>query len=151
MLSELYFSSSFRIRPSTRATILVAEDSLDSREMMEKLLQTKGFDVVLAGDGPSAVEMALQTLPDLILIDLQLPKLDGLGVARSLRLNPRTRAIPIVIVSGHDPTKYRQAAMAAGCNGYLLKPLDFERLDSLLQRVISSQRYLTRRATNGLR
>ena len=128
----------YETRPCAKATIMVAEDSPDSREMMQLLLQIKGYDVVSAGDGLSALEVALRTVPDLILIDLQLPKLDGLSVAQNLRRHPKTREVPIIVLSGHDPERYKQAAMAAGCNGYLLKPIDFDRLDHLLHRVISN-------------
>src|SRR5256885_715917 len=115
-----------------KPTILVAEDSVDSREMMCTLLRMKGYDVCEAGDGVAAVEVALQSMPDLIFVDLQIPKLDGLGVARKLRLYPKLKKIPIVILSGYDPSRYRQAAMDAGCNDYLVKPIDFDRLEELL-------------------
>ena len=78
----------------------------------------------------------LRTLPDLIFVDLQLPKIDGLGVARELRLDPKLKKTPIIILSGHDPSKYRQAAMDAGCNDYLLKPIDFDRLEELLYAIV---------------
>ena len=124
-----------------KARILVAEDSADSREMMQVLLQTKGYDVVSADNGMSAVEVAVRIVPDLILMDLQLPKLDGIDVARVLRLNPKTRSVPIIILSGHDPMKYRQVAIAAGCDEYMLKPLDFDRLERLLHDVIASHHH----------
>ena len=119
-----------------RPTILVAEDSVDSREMMCTLLTMKGYEVVAAGDGVVAVEIALRTQPDLVFVDLQLPKLDGLGVARKLRLSPKLRKTPIIVLSGYDPAKYRQAAMDAGCNDYLPKPIDFERLEKLLNAIV---------------
>jgi len=124
-------------RARAKTTILVAEDNPDSREMMEMLLRTKGYEVVAANDGVHAVEVAVQTLPDLILIDLQLPKLDGLSVTRTLRQHPQLKTVPIIIISGHDPEQYRQTALAAGCSGYLLKPIDFDRLDSLLRELIA--------------
>ena len=118
--------------PCPKRTILVAEDSSDSREMLQVLLEMKGYAVVSAADGHRAIEVAVQELPDLILIDLQLPGLDGLSVARELRLHPELRAVPIIIISGHDPVKYRKAALSAGCDDYLLKPIDFDRLDQIL-------------------
>lgn len=117
--------------------ILIAEDSQDSREMMQMLLRTKGYEVVVANDGLHALEVATQALPDLVLIDLQLPKLDGLSVTKNLRLNPELKNIPIIILSGHDPSKYRQAALEAGYTDYLLKPLDFDRLDKVLQDILA--------------
>jgi len=119
-----------------RPTILIAEDSADSREMMQQLFRLKGYEVVAAGDGLRAVEAALQTHPDVIFIDLQLPKLDGLSVTKNLRSHPELKRTPIFIVSGHDPATYRQAALEAGCNDYLLKPIDFDRLDRLLREIV---------------
>ncbi|PYS73988.1 MAG: hypothetical protein DMF73_04490 [Acidobacteria bacterium] len=86
-----------------RPTILVAEDSADSREMMQLLLETKGYQVIAADDGMHAVEVALSSRPDLVLLDLELPKLDGLSVTRELRLHPTLTEVPIIILSGHDP------------------------------------------------
>ena len=83
-----------------------------------------------------AVEVAIARRPDLILIDLQLPKLDGLGVTRNLRRHPKFRKTPIIIVSGHDPAKHRQPAIEAGCTDYLLKPIDFDRLDAILSTIV---------------
>jgi two-component system cell cycle response regulator DivK len=118
--------------PCLKRTILVAEDSLDSREMLQVLLEMKGYAVISAADGHRAVEVALQKVPDLILIDLQLPGLDGLSAAKELRLHPELRAVPIIVISGHDPSKYRTEALRAGCDDYLLKPIDFDRLDQIL-------------------
>ena len=118
----------------TKSTILIAEDSRDSREMMSTLLELKGFDVIGAENGVEAVKMALETVPDLILLDLQLPELDGLAVTRKLRQRPHFKKVPIVIISGHDPETFRPLAIDAGCTDYLLKPIDFERLDQLLPR-----------------
>ena len=115
-----------------KRTILVAEDSADSREMLQVLLELKGYAVVCAADGHRAIKVAMQTIPDLILIDLQLPGLDGVSVAKELRLHPELHSVPIIIISGHDPAKYRTDALRAGCDDYLLKPIDFDRLDQIL-------------------
>jgi CheY-like chemotaxis protein len=100
--------------------------------MLQVLLEMKGYAVVSAADGHRAVEVALQKVPDLILIDLQLPGLDGLSATKELRLHPELRAVPIIVISGHDPSKYRTEALRAGCDDYLLKPIDFDRLDQIL-------------------
>ena len=112
--------------------ILIAEDSEDSLEMMQVLLGSKGYDVLSAENGLEAVEVALTNFPDLILLDLQLPQLDGLAVTRNLRRHPKLKEVPIVVISGHDPLKYRQPALEAGCTDYLLKPIDFEVFDDIL-------------------
>ena len=128
-------------RPSAQAfsvtkakpLILIAEDSLDGREMMCTLLRMKGYDVVVAEDGVQAIDMALRNAPDLIFIDVELPRLDGITVARNLRHSKALRNVPIVVISGHDPRRYEAAALAAGCSDYLMKPIDFERLDAILE------------------
>jgi len=118
-----------RVRP----TIMVADDNADNRDMMGVLLRLKGYEVVEAENGREAVEVALAESPNLILLDLELPLLDGLGVARDLLSHQKFFKVPIVVVSGHDPGKYKQAALDAGCSDFLLKPISFERLDEILQ------------------
>ena len=113
--------------------VLVAEDSEDGREMMRTLLRMKGYDVVVAEDGVQAIDLALKNSPDLIFIDVELPRLDGISVARNLRRSKALRNVPIVVVSGHDPRRYEAAALAAGCTEYILKPIDFDRLDTILE------------------
>ncbi len=112
--------------------ILVAEDNSDSREIMKMLLSSKGYGVIEAADGLQAVELALTKLPDLILLDLQLPLLDGCRVTRNLRQHPKLSTVPVVVISGHDSDWHRQSSFDAGCNEYLLKPIDFERLEKIL-------------------
>lgn len=113
--------------------ILIADDSLDSREMMATLLRLKGYDVILAENGVQAIDLAFQNSPDLILMDLQLPKVDGISAARIIHRKSKLCAVPIIIVSGHDAKLYQEAALAAGCIDYLMKPIDFARLDALLE------------------
>ena len=115
-----------------KPTVLVAEDSSDSREMMHLLLETRGYSVVEAENGIRALEVAVKSKPDAVLLDLALPKLDGLSVTRNLRRHPNFKTTPIIIISGHDPRSYRQKALEAGCNEYLLKPINFDHLQALL-------------------
>ena len=112
--------------------ILIAEDDEDSRIMMRALLEFKGYRVIEANDGPKTIEVALEEQPLLLLLDLELPRLNGLEVARHLRRRQGTQDLAIVILSGHDPAKYRITALAAGCDSYLSKPIDFDRLDEIL-------------------
>ena len=126
-------ASLFTRAPKSRPTILIAEDSRDSREMLQVLLGLKGYSVVAAADGTKAIEAAWESDPDLILLDLELPGLDGLSITRDLRRYSNFRDTPIIILSGHDPMKHRQSALEAGCTDYLFKPLDFAKLDEILQ------------------
>ena len=120
----------------TTPTILIAEDSRESREMLEVLLGLKGYSVLTADDGQRAVDVALESFPDLIILDLELPRLDGLSVARGLRRHSNFRNVPIIILSGHDPMEHKQSALDVGCTDYLLKPLDFEKLDEILKNIV---------------
>lgn len=124
-------------RDGRAATVLVAEDDADIRLMMTTLLGTRGYRVVETGDGVEAVEVAKRVRPDIILVDLQLPRLNGFAVARFLRHEDSLRRVPIIVVSAHDPAKHRNLALAAGCNAYVQKPVDFDRLDELMSSLLS--------------
>jgi two-component system cell cycle response regulator DivK len=115
---------------------LVVEDFEDSRFMMRKLLEMSGYRVLEASDGEQAVQVALRSRPALILMDLSLPKLDGLAATRQIRQHKGFRKIPIVAVSAHDSPESRAEALAAGCNEYVAKPIDFDQLNSLLDRFL---------------
>ena len=104
--------------------------------MMRALLGLKGYKTISAENGVEAVEAALTGHPDLILLDLELPKLNGLGVVRILRAHREFQNTPIIIVSGHDPDGFRQPAIDAGSTDYLPKPIDFQRLDTILQATV---------------
>jgi CheY-like chemotaxis protein len=119
-----------------RRKILVAEDDSDVRLMMRTLLEMKGYAVAEAVDGPAAIEAARGESPDLILMDLQLPRLNGFAVTRFVRQDDQLRGVPIIIVSGHDPARHRNIALAAGCNAYLLKPVDFDQLEGLINSLL---------------
>jgi CheY-like chemotaxis protein len=117
-------------------TVLVAEDDADIRLMMTTLLEMKGYRVIEACDGQETVDLARAQRPDIILMDLQLPRLNGFAVARFVRQSDGLRHVPIIVVSGHDPAKHLNLALAAGCNAYVQKPVDFDRLDELIVRLL---------------
>ncbi len=104
--------------------------------MMRRLLEMAGYRVVEASDGEEAVELALQERPELILMDLSLPKLDGLAATRRIRRQKGFGRVPIVAVSAHDSPESRSEALAAGCNEYVTKPIDFDELKSLVHRFL---------------
>jgi two-component system, cell cycle response regulator DivK len=112
--------------------VLVAEDDEDIRFMMKTLLGMRGYTVVEARDGQETVDVARAERPDIILMDLQLPRLNGFAVARFVRQDECLHDVPIVIVTGHDPAKHRNLALAAGCNAYVLKPINFDQLGELI-------------------
>lgn len=113
-------------------TVLVAEDDEDIRLMMLVLLQMKGYRTAEARDGQETFDVACALRPDVILMDLQLPRLNGFAVTRFVRQTETIRSVPIIVVSAHDPAKHRNLALAAGCNAYVQKPIDFDSLDGLI-------------------
>lgn len=118
---------------------LVVEDFEDSRFMMRRLLEMAGYNVLEATDGEQAVELAIQKKPAVILMDLSLPKLDGLSATRQIREQSGSRHVPIVAVSAYDGPESRDEALAAGCDAYMTKPIDFDQLSSLLHRFLPNQ------------
>jgi CheY-like chemotaxis protein len=119
---------------------LVVEDFEDSRFMMRRLLEMAGYSVLEASDGEQAVQMAVESHPVLILMDLSLPKLDGLSATRQIRQKRGLKTIPIVAVSAHDSPESRTEALAAGCDEYITKPIDFDHLNALLQRFVPTSK-----------
>jgi two-component system, cell cycle response regulator DivK len=115
---------------------LLVEDFEDSRFMMRRLLELAGYGVVEASDGEQAVKLAVEEQPALILMDLSLPKLDGLAATRRIRRHHSIGKIPIVAVSAHDSSESRTEALAAGCDEYVTKPIDFDQLNELLKRFL---------------
>ena len=115
---------------------LLVEDFEDSRFMMRRLLEMAGYAVVEASDGEEAVALALAEQPALILMDLSLPKLDGLAATRQIRQHQGVSKTPIVAVSAHDSPESRTEALEAGCDEYVTKPIDFDQLGDLLRRFL---------------
>ncbi|HEU4594193.1 MAG TPA: response regulator [Pyrinomonadaceae bacterium] len=117
-------------------TVLVVEDFEDNRFMMRRLLEMSGYRVVEAVNGKQAVEKAQSERPDIILMDLSLPMLDGLAATRQIRAHDGLGKVPIVAVSAHDSADFHAEALAAGCNEYVTKPIDFDQLVQLLSRLM---------------
>lgn len=109
-------------------TILLVEDNDLNREMLSRRLLRRGFRVILAVDGQEGVDRARAELPDLVLMDMSLPVKDGWTAARELKGEPATRAIPILALTAHAMSGDREQALAAGCDDYDTKPVEFDRL-----------------------
>ena len=114
---------------------MVVEDFEDNRFMMRRLLEMSGYRVVEAVNGQQAVETARRERPDIILMDLSLPMLDGLAATRRIREQDGLSKVPIVAVSAHDSADFHAEALAAGCDEYVTKPIDFDQLVQLLNRL----------------
>lgn len=108
--------------------ILLVEDNELNRDMLSRRLGRRGFEVLLAKDGAEGIAQAEALQPDLILMDMSLPVLDGWEVARRLKAVPATAAIPIIALTAHVMTGDREKALDAGCNDYDVKPVEFDRL-----------------------
>jgi len=104
--------------------ILLIEDNEQNRYLVTFLLQARGWEVVYAADGPAGLALAGEIAPALILLDIQLPGMDGYAVARALRANPKLAAIPVVAVTSYAMSGDRERCIEAGCTGYLEKPID---------------------------
>ncbi len=104
--------------------VLLIEDNAQNRYLATFLLERSGYTVMEAVDGRAGIELAAATRPDLILLDIQLPSMDGYAVARALRSQDATAGIPIIAVTSYAMVGDREKAMAAGCIGYIEKPID---------------------------
>ena len=117
----------------TRAIrILVADDNAAGRELMRTLLQMEDYVVYEARDGNEAVEMARRLRPDVVLMDVHMPVLDGIEATRLLREDPLTRSIPVIVLTASATPDERRLAVRAGCVGYLFKPVDMVRFPGKL-------------------
>lgn len=110
------------------AKILLVEDNEMNRDMLSRRLERKGFEVVKAADGEQGVALATSEGPDLILMDMDLPIIDGWEATRRVKAGEETRAIPVIALTAHAMIGDRDKAMAAGCDDYDTKPIDFPRL-----------------------
>jgi CheY-like chemotaxis protein len=117
--------------------ILVVDDSADNVAVISLDLQQQGYRVVTASDGEDAVTVATQMLPNLILMDINLPTLDGLGATRRIRETEALREVPIVAITAFGTEGFQRAAYDAGISGYLTKPIDFDRMHLLIARLLS--------------
>ena len=110
------------------AKILLVEDNEEDRDMLSRRLTRRGYEVVIALDGGQGVAMAQSEVPDLILMDMDLPVLNGWEATRQLKATPETQAIPIIALTAHAMVGDREKALEAGCEDYDTKPIEFPRL-----------------------
>lgn len=123
----------------TATNVLLVEDTEDNRFMMRRLLEMSGYRVSEATNGAEAVRTAQAEKPEIILMDLSLPVVDGLAATRRIRQLRDFRDVPIIAVSAHDSADFHTEALAAGCNAYITKPIDFTELEDLIRRLTSRQ------------
>ncbi len=114
--------------------VLLVEDFEDSRFSLSKLLEIEGYEVLEASDGEQAIKIAINDRPDLILMDLSLPIVDGLNATKQIR--EHMGSVPIIALTAHDLTDYQNKARDAGCTDYITKPIDFDKLIDILSKYL---------------
>jgi two-component system, cell cycle response regulator DivK len=121
--------------------ILLVEDNEMNRDMLSRRLQRRGYDVSVAEDGRRGLEIAQKLLPDLILLDMSLPEMDGWEAASHLKAEKTTQHIPIIALTAHAMTSDRDRAFAAGCNEFDTKPIEFQRLLGKIEKLLPDKRH----------
>jgi CheY-like chemotaxis protein len=128
------------VRIREQPLVLVVEDYQDAREMCAAYLQFSGFDVAEAGNGIEAIEKTIELLPDIVLMDLALPRMDGWEATRRLKNDERTRHIPIVALTGHALAGHAEGARDAGCDAFVTKPCLPDALVAEINRLLDAHR-----------
>ncbi len=119
--------------------ILVVEDNEMNRDMLSRRLERRGYQVIVSVDGEAGISMARSETPDLVLMDMSLPELDGWEATRRLKAAPETQFIPVIALTAHAMSGDREKALDAGCDDYDTKPLDFPRLLSKIESLLSAE------------
>lgn len=120
--------------------ILVAEDNPANRELIREILEAQGFQVLEAANGLEALEQIEEGFPDLVLMDIQMPLLDGLEAVSKLRENPRFAKLPVIALTAYAMSGDEEKALRAGFDGYLSKPMDVKQLLAYLQQFVPQDR-----------
>jgi CheY-like chemotaxis protein len=127
------------IGDETMIKVLMAEDSVVNRELLRELLESQGCEVDEAKDGEEALEILAQRRPDIVLLDIGMPKLDGFGVIRKMREDPKLADLPVLAVTAYAMRGDREKGMEAGFDGYLSKPVDGRLLFAEMDRLLSER------------
>ncbi len=121
-------------------TILLVEDNEMNRDMLSRRLERAGYRVILAVDGPRGIAAARAESPDLVLMDMSLPEIDGWEATRHLKQDPATSGIPVIALTAHAMVSDREKALQAGCDDYDTKPIDFARLLQKMTAILARER-----------
>ncbi len=120
----------------SKARILYVEDNPENRLLVKRVLEAEGYTLIEANDGPSGIDMAQETYPDLILLDINLPEVDGYALARQFRDMPILQKTPILAMTANVMKGDRERTLAAGCDGYIPKPIDIDRLPEQVENAL---------------
>jgi two-component system cell cycle response regulator DivK len=127
-------------QPLQQRRILLVEDNELNRDMLSRRLERKGFDVLMAADATEGISLARAQSPDLILMDMRLPDLDGWNATRQLKADDATRQIPVIALTAHAMDRDRDLALAAGCDDFDTKPVEMERLLGKIETLLQGPR-----------
>ncbi len=119
--------------------VLVVEDNEMNRDMLSRRLQRRGYEVIVSVDGEDGVSKARSDSPDIILMDMDLPILDGWAATRKLKASPETRSIPVIALTAHAMAGDREKALEAGCDDYDTKPVEFSRLIEKIEKLLGKE------------
>jgi CheY-like chemotaxis protein len=136
LLGKNIMSAEMKLSTDSKRTILVVDDFDDTRLLLRTWLERKGYRVVEAENGKQAIAEAESKQPDLIIMDVEMPELDGLSATRKIRTLPGAEHVPIVVVSAYGADQFRDAALAAGCNAYVSTPFEPDVLEKLIADLI---------------
>lgn len=124
----------------SKARILYVEDNPENRLLVKRVLEAEGYTLIEANDGPSGIDMAQETYPDLILLDINLPEVDGYALARQFRDMSILQKTPILAMTANVMKGDRERTLAAGCDGYIPKPIDIDRLPEQVENALNKGR-----------
>ncbi len=120
--------------------VLLVEDVADVRAIVRVALEREGYEVIEAGDGVAAIEAAMAERPDAILMDMSLPRLDGYRATKLIRQEPALRGVPVIACTALNRWEWRGKSIAAGCDAFVTKPIDFARLSAVLSGLLARRR-----------
>jgi len=120
--------------------ILYIEDNHENRLLVRRILEAEGYSMIEATDGPTGLEVAVQMQPDLILLDINLPEIDGYDLARRFRNTPGLQQVPILAITANVMKGDRERTLNSGCDGYIQKPIDVDRLPQLVRTALQRSR-----------
>ena len=133
-------AASTHTKQDARRRILIVEDTQDTRALLKAVFEAEGFEVLEAADGIEAVEVALAELPDAIIMDMSLPRIDGNTAVKIIRREPALRSTPIIACTAYNKWEWRGKAIVAGCDAFITKPIDFTQLRTVLAQLLSKRR-----------
>lgn len=133
-------AASTHVRQAAGLRVLIVEDTLDTRALLKAVFEAEGYEVLEATDGIEAVEVALAELPDAIIMDMSLPRIDGTTAVKLIRREPALRETPVIACTAHNKWEWRGKSIVAGCDAFVTKPIDFTQLRSVLAQLLARRR-----------